>query len=75
MTTEEPPFDEISPDEADLEELCIPLEAEADDLPSTVVISVAMSPIPSPSPSFSPLLFIPCSTTERAVQIGEHDFS
>ncbi len=73
MATEETPFDEIPSDEADLEELHIPLEAEADDLPSTVVIhSAATSPIPSSS--FSLLLSVPRSTVERAVQSGEHDF-
>ncbi len=48
MTTKEPPFDEILLDEADLEELCIPLEAEADGLLSTVVISIATSSCFSP---------------------------
>ncbi len=74
MPTKEFPPDDFSVDNADSEELEIPLEAEADDQPSTVLIySIAMSPILSPLP-MPPLSFIYPTTAEQSIQSDEHDF-
>ncbi len=51
MSTEEPPSDKFSFNDADLEELEILLEAEADEQLSTVqIFSVSSPPILSPLP-------------------------
>ncbi len=78
MATDESLPEETLFNEADLEELNIPLEAEADDQPSTILIySIATSPIASLNPSpcpLTPLSFISPLTVEQAIQSGEHDF-
>ncbi len=78
MTTDQYLPEETLFNEADLEELNIPLEAEADDPPSAVLIYfVTTSLITLPNPplcSLPPLSFIFPSTVEQAVQSSKHDF-
>ncbi len=91
MASEESSSDEFLFDEADLEELgimpetemnkadlgesVVPLEAEVDDQPSTILIysTVAMSPLLFSSP-LPPLSVTLPETADQAVQSGEHDF-
>ncbi len=92
MASETSLFDEFLFDQADLRELgissetemnkvdpqesAIPLEAEVDDYPSTVLLysTVASSPILFPSTlPLLPLIFL--ETTDQAVQSGEHELS
>ncbi len=67
---------ETEMNEVGLQESAIPLEAEVDDYPSTVLLysTVASSPILFPSP-LPPLPFTFLGTADQAVQSGEHELS